>query len=72
MYIYMLIPKLYIHVDVKLQADSPAVTDPNIATLARGPSKKVRTDLGYFVNGYRFHTRAHTSTRATDSSGVVF
>ena len=52
------------------QADSPAISDPNIATVARGPARAVKTYPGYFVNGYRFHTKTHASTRVTDSSGV--
>jgi hypothetical protein len=54
------------------QADSAGniISNDNITTLARGPARAVKTYPGYFVNGYRFHTKTHATTRATDSSGV--
>ncbi|XP_039118067.1 uncharacterized protein LOC120253954 isoform X2 [Dioscorea cayenensis subsp. rotundata] len=46
------------------------VTDPLLQSLAWGPSKKVTTWPGYFINGYNFHTVTHGMEKATMNSGV--
>lgn len=37
---------------------------------ARGPLRSVITYPGYYVNGYKFHTIGHGSSRSTMNSGV--
>ena len=55
-----------------MKVDTPGsiISDVNIITLARGPARVVNTYPAYMVNGYRFHTKSHSTTRATDCSGV--
>lgn len=38
--------------------------------LDRGPVRKYRSHNGYFVNGYKFHTRSYGNVRVTQNSGV--
>ena len=47
-----------------------AIPNEHIKWLARGPSRIARNYPGYFVKGYRFHTKSHSANRATDNSGV--
>ena len=46
------------------------ISNEHIKWLARGPSRIARNYPGYFVKGYRFHTKSHSANRATDNSGV--
>ena len=41
-----------------------------IQNLSKGPFRYVTTYPGYFVNGYKFHTIGHDSSKATMNSGV--
>ncbi|XP_057251050.1 uncharacterized protein LOC130589355 [Beta vulgaris subsp. vulgaris] len=49
--------------------------DPRVTTellsFSRGPSKSARSFQGYYVNGYRFHTKKRQRRRKTQNSGVV-
>ncbi|XP_056697488.1 rRNA-processing protein EFG1-like [Spinacia oleracea] len=49
--------------------------DPRVTTellsLSRGPSKSVKSYQGYYVNGYRFHTKKRQRRRKTQNSGVI-
>ena len=49
---------------------NPRVTE-EIKWLARGPNNHVNRYSGYFVKGYRFHTKEHEKTLKTQNSGVV-
>lgn len=40
-------------------------------SLSRGPTKNARSYQGYFINGYRFHTKQSQIKRRTQNSGVV-
>ncbi|XP_016199365.1 uncharacterized protein LOC107640353 [Arachis ipaensis] len=42
-----------------------------IKELSRGPNKIAKRYLGYFINGYRFHTRQREARRKTQNSGVT-
>ena len=42
----------------------------HLEVLAMGPTQYTRSHKGYFVNGYKFHTRSHGNGRVTDNSGV--
>ncbi|XP_054817658.1 uncharacterized protein LOC129317338 [Prosopis cineraria] len=46
------------------------VDDVRIKDLAFGPSREVHTWSQYFVNGYRFHTRAYNSSKSTMNCGL--
>ncbi|XP_056686007.1 uncharacterized protein [Spinacia oleracea] len=48
----------------------PRVT-AELLSLSRGPSKSVKSYQGYYVNGYRFHTKKRQRRRKTQNSGVV-
>ncbi|KAJ9545327.1 hypothetical protein OSB04_025034, partial [Centaurea solstitialis] len=48
----------------------PRVTE-EIKWLARGPNNFVKRYPGYFVKGYRFHTKEHERFLKTQNSGVV-
>ena len=40
-------------------------------SLARGPERHVTSYSGYFVNGFRFHTKQREDSKRTQNSGVV-
>nr|XP_025670299.1 uncharacterized protein LOC112770094 [Arachis hypogaea] len=42
-----------------------------IKELSRGPNKIAKRYSGYFINGYRFHTRQREARRKTQNSGVT-
>ncbi|XP_072060383.1 uncharacterized protein [Arachis hypogaea] len=42
-----------------------------IKELSRGPNKIEKRYPGYFINGYRFHTRQREARRKTQNSGVT-
>ncbi|XP_050225605.1 uncharacterized protein LOC126675073 [Mercurialis annua] len=46
------------------------ISNPYIQSLSQGPLRQVKTFNGYYVNGFKFHTRSHDSGRATFNSGV--
>ncbi|KNA13211.1 hypothetical protein SOVF_118860 [Spinacia oleracea] len=52
------------------QERDPRVT-AELLSLSRGPSKSVKSYQGYYVNGYRFHTKKRQRRRKTQNSGVV-
>ena len=54
------------------QTNDPSNGDSNtfIQNLSKGPFRYVITYPGYFVNGYKFHTIGHGSSKATMNSGV--
>jgi hypothetical protein len=71
-----------IHVDEKLEHEfamwfskyaqdhSKNISNQFLEALAKGPLRSVMSYSGYVVNGYKFHTKSHCSTRATMNSGV--
>lgn len=46
------------------------ISNNYIQDLAKGPLRSVRSYHGYFVNGYKFHTIGHGSSKSTMNSGV--
>nr|GEW33734.1 ribonuclease H-like domain-containing protein [Tanacetum cinerariifolium] len=52
------------------ELSDPRVTQ-EIKWLARGPNNFVRRYSGYFVKGYRFHTKNHENSLKSQNSGVV-
>ncbi|XP_004488345.1 uncharacterized protein [Cicer arietinum] len=46
------------------------VTDPNLLSLAWGPNSMVKTWHKYYINGYKFHTKAWSQGKKTINSGV--
>lgn len=42
----------------------------HLKVLALGPLREVMSHKGYYVNGYKFHTREHGKNRVTSNSGV--
>lgn len=46
------------------------ISNKFIRDLAKGPLRSVITYPGYYVNGYKFHTVGHGSTKSTTNSGV--
>ncbi|XP_054785879.1 uncharacterized protein LOC129292331 [Prosopis cineraria] len=46
------------------------VDDVRIKDLAFRPSREVHTWSQYFINGYRFHTRAYNSSKSTMNCGL--
>ncbi|XP_073219440.1 uncharacterized protein [Cicer arietinum] len=46
------------------------VTDPNLLSLAWGPDSIVKTWHKYYINGYKFHTKARSQGKKTINSGV--
>ena len=54
------------------QARNPSnnVTNIFVKALAEGPNRTTQSYPMYFVNGYKFHTIGHGTSRATMNSGV--
>ena len=55
----------------KLHVDGDTRATREMLSLSRGPSKSAKSYQGYFVNGYRFHTKQRQMRRRTQNSGVV-
>ncbi|GKB57482.1 putative RNA-directed DNA polymerase [Tanacetum coccineum] len=59
------------HVVTRLEEQRDLRVAEEIKWLARGPSNHVNRYSGYFVKGYRFHTKEHKKTLKSQNSGVV-
>lgn len=46
------------------------MTDPNLLSLAWSPDSMVKTWHKYYINGYKFHTKAWSQGKKTINSGV--
>ncbi|CAA0828761.1 Unknown protein [Striga hermonthica] len=55
---------------LKYVSDDKNDVDNRVRDMALGPSRRVRTYNGYFVNGYKFHTHSNGVNKATQNSGV--
>jgi len=45
--------------------------DINMLALARGPEQRVNCYPGYYINGFRFHTRDRDANKKIQNSGVM-
>lgn len=53
-----------------MQVYENGITDTQILSLARGPASKITSWNMYFVNGYKYHTKAWSDGKKTTNSGV--
>ncbi|CAM8999989.1 unnamed protein product [Rhodiola kirilowii] len=61
----------WIRKQVEEMSNSGALVDESILSLARGPDNRARYFTGYFVNGFRFHTRKREKLRKNQNCGVL-
>ncbi|KAK3008141.1 hypothetical protein RJ639_014929 [Escallonia herrerae] len=58
------------HVQMLYEEGDEALSEEAIS-LAMGPLKKAERYTGYVINGFKYHTKARESNRATQHSGVM-
>ncbi|CAN1124806.1 hypothetical protein LINPERPRIM_LOCUS31297 [Linum perenne] len=54
-----------------LHQSSEENLNPFLLSLARTPDKRVTYFPSYYINGFRFHTKAREQSRRSQNSGVM-
>ncbi|KAL4566327.1 hypothetical protein LXL04_030441 [Taraxacum kok-saghyz] len=65
--LFLIINGLPTELEVLMESDG---NTNHLKVIARKPSRLVKSHKGYFVKGYKFHTRKHGDGRITNNCGV--